>query len=112
MLGTLIDRLWPSSAVFRDGDSMLLTQTEFNREVVRERVRATRRSIPFCVVTIRLLGGKDLRARRLTLVRLLHRHVRLTDQKGCLSENRFAVLLVDTPEMGGRGRFGPPVEPL
>ncbi|MEL6104950.1 MAG: sugar transferase [Planctomycetota bacterium] len=102
MLGALINRLWPTGSVLRDGDSLLLTQTEFNREVVRERVRATRRLIPFCVVTIRLLGGKDLRGRRSALIRLLHRNVRLTDQKGCLSGHRFAVLLVDTPEMGGR----------
>ncbi|MEO1530453.1 MAG: sugar transferase, partial [Planctomycetota bacterium] len=101
MLGTLIDRLWLRTAVQRDGDSMLLTQTEFNREVVRERVRATRRHIPFCVVTVRLLGG-NLRNQRRELIRLLHRHLRLTDQKGCLSDNRFGVLLVDTPEMGGR----------
>ena len=102
MLGTLIDRLWPANAVSRDGESLLLSQTDFNREVVRERVRATRRFIPFCVITLKLLGGKDLRSRRHSLIRLLHRHVRLTDQKGSLAVDRFAVLLVDTPEMGGR----------
>ena len=81
---------------------MLLTQTEFNREVSRERIRATRRCIPFCIVTIELLGRKQLASRRRSIVRMLHRNVRLTDQKADLGRNRFSILLVDTPEMGGR----------
>ena len=102
MIGTLIDQLTNSRNLSRDGDSLLLTTTEFNREVARERIRATRRSIPFCIVTIQLLGRKQLRTRRRTLARLLHRNLRLTDHKAALDRDRFAVLLVDTPEMGGR----------
>ncbi|MCA9138226.1 MAG: sugar transferase [Planctomycetales bacterium] len=86
----------------RDGDSMLLTTTEFNREISRERIRATRRSIPFCIINIDLIGRKQLGVRRKNLIRLLHRNVRLTDQKADLGNNRFGILLVDTPEMGGR----------
>lgn len=85
-----------------DGSSMLLTRTEFNREIARERIRATRRSIPFCVVTIDLVGRTQLRSRRRKLVRVLHRHVRLTDQKAELGGASFGVLLVDTSESGGR----------
>ncbi|WP_233902998.1 sugar transferase [Stieleria maiorica] len=89
-------------SVLRDGDSLLLTKTEFNREVTRERIRASRRSIPFCIVTIKVAGGRKLASRRGDLIRILHRNIRLTDQKADLGNNRFGVLLVDTPEMGGR----------
>ncbi|QDV41692.1 UDP-glucose:undecaprenyl-phosphate glucose-1-phosphate transferase [Stieleria neptunia] len=102
MLAALINRLQSRNSVLRDGDSLLLTRTEFNREVSRERIRATRRSIPFCIVTIDVAGGRQLQSRRRALIRTLHRNVRLTDQKADLGNNRFAVLLVDTPEMGGR----------
>lgn len=102
MIGTLMNRFRSTKSVLRDGDSMLLSQTAFNREVSRERIRATRRSIPFCIVTVQLLGKKQLRTRRMLLVRLLHRNLRLTDQKADLARNRFGILLVDTPEMGGR----------
>nr|WP_182866263.1 sugar transferase [Rhodopirellula sp. JC639] len=80
----------------------MLTKTEFNREVTRERIRATRRSIPFCIVTIRMAGGRKFASRRGDLIRILHRNVRLTDQKADLGNHQFGVLLVDTPEMGGR----------
>ncbi|TWT94660.1 sugar transferase [Stieleria varia] len=102
MLGALLRPLsgvWP---VGNDGDSLLLTLTEFNREVSRERIRATRRSFPFCIVTIRLLGASRRRKGRNALIRILHRHLRITDQKADLGKHEFAVLLVDTPEMGGR----------
>ncbi len=36
------------------------------------------------------------------LMRLIHRNVRMTDQKGSLGAGKIGVLLVDTPEMGGR----------
>lgn len=102
VLGTLINHFRSPVSLLRDGDSLLLSQTEFNREISRERIRATRRSIPFCIVAIQLLGLKQRRARRKSLVRLLHRNLRLTDQKADLGGNRFGILLVDTPEMGGR----------
>lgn len=102
MLGTFLNRLRASNSVFRDGDSLLLRQRGFHFEIARERIRAARRSIPFCVVTIQLTGRKQLRQRRRTLIGLLHRRIRMTDQKADLGNNQFAVLLVDTPEMGGR----------
>ncbi len=102
MLGTFIDQFRRSRVSVWDGDSKLLSQTDFNREIARERIRSTRRSIPFCIITFELLGQKHLARRRRVLVRILHRRLRLTDQKAGLDSNRFAALLVDTPEMGGR----------
>ena len=81
-------------------DPLLLTAGQFHREVARERIRATRRSIPFCVITIKL-RGRNRRGSRL-LIRLLHRNLRITDHKANLAPGKFGVLLVDTPEMGGR----------
>ncbi len=86
----------------RQGQDLLLSASEFNREVVRERIRATRRAIPFCLLTIELDGHHRRRRRKRLLVRMLHRNVRMTDYKGVLSHSKFAVLLVDTSEMGGR----------
>ncbi|MFK8115561.1 MAG: sugar transferase [Rubripirellula sp.] len=81
---------------------MLLNATEFNREVARERIRATRRSFPFCMIVIELKGSEQLRRRNHMMVRLLHRHLRMTDHKGILGQGKYGILLVDTPEMGGR----------
>ncbi|QDT09392.1 sugar transferase [Stieleria marina] len=100
MLGALVSE-WTGLGN-RQGQDLLLTTGEFNREIARERMRATRRSIPFCVLTLELVGSIQKRRRKRLLVRLLHRNVRMTDQKGVLSANKFGILLVDTPEMGGR----------
>ena len=102
MLGALLKpfhSVWPSGS---ENGSLLLTTTEFNREVARERIRATRRAFPFCIVTLKLRGKSQRRSQRNTLIRILHRHLRITDQKADLGRDQFAVLLVDTPEMGGR----------
>lgn len=102
MLGALLKPLtgaWPRGG---DGDSLLLSTTEFNREIARERIRATRRSIPFCIVTIKLLGSSRKRRGRSAMVRILHRHLRITDYKADLGREGYGVLLVDTPQMGGR----------
>lgn len=96
---------------------MLLSARQFERSVTCERIRSMRRSIPFCVVTITLLGDdtdsrrprrdqdgsvtpRHRRGRRVAEV--LHRNLRMTDEKAFLTANRYGVLLVDTPEMGGR----------
>ena len=81
---------------------LLLNATQFNREVMRERIRATRRSIPFCVLTVEIRGRQQRRRRARVLVRLLHRYLRMTDHKGLIGPGKYGVLLVDTPEMGGR----------
>ncbi|MGB7343681.1 MAG: sugar transferase [Pirellulaceae bacterium] len=86
----------------RQGQDLLLSSNEFNREIARERMRATRRAIPFCVLTLELVGPLQRRRRKRLLVRLLHRNIRMTDQKGIISAGKFGILLVDTPEMGGR----------
>ncbi len=86
----------------KNGTSMLLNTGQFNREVARERMRATRRCIPFCVITIELIGKTNHRRRKNAMTRVLHRHLRITDHKAFLGGGKFGVLLVDTPEMGGR----------
>ena len=84
------------------GQELLLNAGQFYREVSRERIRASRRAIPFCVLTIQLVGTKQLRRQRRLLVRFLHSNLRVTDRKAAFGSNRFAALLVDTQEMGGR----------
>jgi lipopolysaccharide/colanic/teichoic acid biosynthesis glycosyltransferase len=102
VIGTLIHRLAKPGAIARDRHSLLLSQTEYHREIARERMRATRRAIPFCLITLELIGRRGLSWRHRSLVQLLHRNLRLTDLKADLGVERIGVLLVDTPEMGGR----------
>jgi lipopolysaccharide/colanic/teichoic acid biosynthesis glycosyltransferase len=101
MLGALISN-WTDRIPRVVNDPLLITPGQFNREIARERIRATRRSIPFCILTIELDSGRQRRRRARVLCRLLHRHIRVTDLKARLGAHKFAVLLVDTPEMGGR----------
>ncbi|QDV64913.1 sugar transferase [Crateriforma conspicua] len=102
MLGALI-QYWSDRRVRRgrNGESVL-TRQQFNHELTRERIRATRRSIPFCLLNVELTAEADRSNNRRKLVRLLNRNLRITDQIGQLNRNQFGVLLVDTPEMGGR----------
>ncbi len=101
MLGAFFSNLTRNVRFANKRDPRLLTARQFDREVTRERIRSTRRSIPFCLVTIDLIGKHDRSSSR-AMVRVLHRHLRMTDQKGQLASTRYAVLLVDTGEMGGR----------
>ena len=100
VLGAIADE-WAHFNGMRRND-LLLNANQFNREVSREKIRSTRRGIPFCVVSIRLNRGRNLKKRRKTLIRFLHGRVRMTDHKARLAANKFALLLVDTGEMGGR----------
>jgi lipopolysaccharide/colanic/teichoic acid biosynthesis glycosyltransferase len=102
VLGALITDWTERLPGVRTRDPLLLTAGQFNREVARERVRAIRRSFPFCVITIDLVGIEHRRRRAKMLVRLLHRNLRITDHKAILGPGKYGVLLVDTPEMGGR----------
>ena len=98
---------WKDEASLGRRHVLLLSSRQFDRELNRERLRATRRSIPFCLLTVELLT-KAGATRRSTnkqnrqLVDLLLRNLRVTDEKGILATFRYGVLLVDTPEMGGR----------
>lgn len=90
--------------------SLLLSRRQFDRELSRERIRSLRRSIPFCVLTIEQSfadstrnGQRNRQARK--LVDILHHQLRMTDEKGILDDHRYGVLLVDTPEMGGRAVY-------
>ena len=82
-------------------DPSFLTTAQFDREVARERIRAIRRSIPFCVITMELHKQPHRRRQARILARLLHRNLRMTDYKAALGAGRFGVLLVDTAESGG-----------
>ena len=84
-----------------NADSLLLTAAQFDREIARERIRAMRRSIPFCVVTMDLHKPQQRRRAARVLTRLLLRHLRMTDCKAQIGPGRFGVLLVDTAQAGG-----------
>ena len=108
-------RLWNSAPVeaiqhrrlFGSRSPLVLTRRQFEREMTRERIRATRRGVPFCTIELELRGvsvSNRATARRHArrLIDVLHRNLRVTDQKAALGRDRYAALLVDTPEMGGR----------
>lgn len=86
----------------RSGRNGLLTPEDFRYEVRLERLRADRRRIPFCVVRLALRGKSRRRGEMRRLAQLILRHVRATDEKSVLGRSVLALLLVDTPEMGGR----------
>ena len=102
MLGALITDWTERLSASGLHDPLLLSAAAFNREVARERLRATRRTFPFCVLTIEVKATPNRRRQIRTLVRMLHRNLRMTDHKAVLGNGLFGVLLVDTPEMGGR----------
>jgi lipopolysaccharide/colanic/teichoic acid biosynthesis glycosyltransferase len=116
---------WPTASALGNRRALLLSPRQFEREVARERLRSSRRSIPFCVLTINLLAAganlpgaenslsataskrlprasSQLKKQSRKLVDILHHKLRMTDEKGVLSATCFGVLLVDTAEMGGR----------
>jgi len=77
-----------------------LSPRQFVREIARERIRSSRRGIPFCVVTF-ALNDKLTASRSKLLGKLLLRHLRFTDEKSHNSRGGFSALLVDTPQVGG-----------
>lgn len=79
-----------------------LSAEQFHREVLKERSRASRRAIPFCVITVKTLGISRSQGSLSKLARILIRNVRHTDPVGWFGSGQFGVLLVDTSEMGGR----------
>ncbi len=81
--------------------SVFLTRRQFDRVVTRERIRASRRAIPFCIVNITIAAERKVYPTK-RAARVLLRNLRLTDEKAMLSPRAFSVLLVDTPQMGGR----------
>ncbi len=116
---------WPTASALGNRRALLLSPRQFDREVACERIRSTRRSIPFCVLTINLLASGvnshssknsepasaserprrtsvQLKKQSRKLVDILHHKLRMTDEKGVLSATCYGVLLVDTSEMGGR----------
>ncbi len=103
LLTSPLRRLSPTG---RRHERLLLSARQLEREIARERIRATRRSVPFCILSIHLRfstgSGRVKAAHRRTLISLLHHRLRVTDEKGVTGLNQFGVLLVDTPEMGGR----------
>jgi lipopolysaccharide/colanic/teichoic acid biosynthesis glycosyltransferase len=102
VLGALLNYWTIGTSGGASADPLLSTTAQFDREVARERHRAMRRSIPFCVITMELHKQQHLRRRARVLTRLLHRNLRMTDHKAVIGPGRFGVLLVDTSESGGR----------
>lgn len=80
----------------------LCSAAEFRREIRRERLRADRRGIRFCVLKITLSGSSRRASEMTRLIRTVGPSVRATDEKAQLGRHVLGVLLVDTPEMGGR----------
>ncbi len=78
-----------------------LSRRQFEREVTRERIRASRRGIPFCIVSLTIVGDADP-TRATKVGRMILRNLRVTDEKAMFSHTDFAVLLVDTARDGGR----------
>ncbi|MEM9588644.1 MAG: sugar transferase [Planctomycetota bacterium] len=102
MLGAIVASWSRRVSQMIASDQLMLTAREFDREIARERVRSTRRAIPFCIVTIQLDSRTVSASVRARLSRLLQSNLRITDHKGQLNASTYAALLVDTPEMGGR----------
>lgn len=89
-------RLVPSSR------QRFLTQRQFEREVMRERLRASRRNSPYCIITINYATGPQTSRRIGQLNQILQRNLRATDEIAMSAVGAYAVLLPDTPEAGGR----------
>ncbi len=100
MLQRIVERLFPEQRGF-GADSVFLSKRQFDRHVTVERVRSSRRGIPFCIIGLSLTGTMGPGVSR-RMARLLLRNLRMTDEKAKFSSTEFAVLLVDTPQMGGR----------
>ncbi|MEP1647798.1 MAG: sugar transferase, partial [Rhodopirellula bahusiensis] len=84
---------WKDEASLGRRRVLLLSSRQFERELNRERLRATRRSIPFCLLTVELLTKAGSTRRSTTkqnrqLVDLLLRNLRVTDEKGILATFR------------------------
>jgi len=78
-----------------------LSKRQFERAIIRERIRASRRGIPFCVVTFKPAFSRR-RAESAKVAKLLLRNLRVTDEKSIFSNDELASLLVDTTHLGGR----------
>jgi lipopolysaccharide/colanic/teichoic acid biosynthesis glycosyltransferase len=76
----------------------LLSKRQFEREIRREKIRSSRRCIPFCILLLTLNESRKASQ----VCRIIQRNLRLTDEKAMLSRREFAVLLVDTTHQGGR----------
>ncbi|EMI21124.1 Cps2E [Rhodopirellula maiorica SM1] len=98
----LISRYATNYTTRRRINTWILTGREFDREIARERARTVRRNIPFCVLKIELCGGHRTTKNTRSLAKLVRRNVRMSDEKGHINRFTIGVLLVDTPEMGGR----------
>ncbi|WP_442511044.1 sugar transferase [Novipirellula sp. SH528] len=98
----LISRYTTNYSARRRINSWILSGREFDREIARERARTVRRNIPFCVLNIELCGVQRTAKNTRSLAKLVRRNVRMSDEKGHVNRFTIGVLLVDTPEMGGR----------
>lgn len=80
----------------------LLSISDFRQEIRSERLRVERRGIPFCLLKVTLIGSSRTPNELRRFVKLILGNVRATDERGWLGRFTVGLLLVDTPEMGGR----------
>ena len=79
---------------------MLLSQRQFQRVLEKERIRADRTEGEFGFVILRFTDFSDLRSRSIKLAKVLHRRLRVTDEKGHLGVGRIGVVLPCTNPAG------------
>jgi lipopolysaccharide/colanic/teichoic acid biosynthesis glycosyltransferase len=72
----------------------------FQKNLLRERYRADRNGLVFCVLTISMKYLKDWHISESTLIRFVMARVRFTDYVGWFDDENLGVILPDTPESG------------
>ena len=91
----LLEFVRPRRAGRFDEASVLMPQGLFQRELERERMRADRSGIPFCLLTYDVVDRH-----RAPLLNALGQRLRKTDTAGLLSTHRVGVILPETPPAG------------
>jgi len=89
----------PHAKAMKSASRQLLPAERLDFMIQRERDRADRRGIPFCLVTFTQENGRQSDLQK-QLAPICLRRVRLTDDVGQLDRGRIAVLLPDTDEQG------------
>ncbi|MCA9133761.1 MAG: sugar transferase [Planctomycetales bacterium] len=79
---------------------LLQNQREFQRTLAKERSRVEREGAYFGLIILRLQDLQQVRPQTIKLAKLLHRRLRVTDEKGHLGLGRLGVLLPATSAEG------------
>ena len=86
----------------RSSTPLLLSERQLFRELLRERCRADRRQIPFCLIDISFSSSVQAKKEIHRLARALRKRLRITDLAGHRGPVTVGVLLTDTHDNGGR----------